>query len=68
MGIREYVKSAITCGSCGFRCDGRSGFISCPKVANCYNLCSGCRVCQKNHFLRNCASLKQFEDKSAMYG
>lgn len=35
---------------------------------NCFSLCSVCRICPKNHVLRNCFSLKQFEDKNVLYG
>lgn len=62
--IREGVKNPGTCGSCGFKLEGKSGFMACPKSASCFNLCTGCRVCNKNHILRNCKSLKQFEDKN----
>jgi hypothetical protein len=67
MKIRE-TKGSATCNSCGFKCEGKAGFISCPKQSTCFNICSVCKVCPKNHILRNCLSLTQFEDKNAMYG
>lgn len=66
--IREVQRAPLTCNSCGFKCEGNSGFISCPKQSTCFNICSVCRVCPKNHVLRNCISLTQFEDKNALYG
>lgn len=58
--VRMYTKSAVLCGSCGFKCEGKSGFISCPKTASCFHLCTVCKVCPKNHVLRNCLNLKNF--------
>lgn len=66
--MRGQLSSAVTCGSCGFKCMGKSGFLSCPKTAVCFHLCTVCKVCPKNHVLRNCLSLKQYEDKDVLHG
>jgi hypothetical protein len=68
--IRErsfFYCSNLFCNSCGFKFEGKSGYISCPKQSNCFNLCSVCKVCPKNHMFRNCASLMQFEEGNSMY-
>ena len=53
-------KSAPTCKSCGVKVEGQLGYLVCPKNANCYFLCSACKVCSNNHMLRNVVSLKQY--------
>lgn len=55
-------KNPPCCKSCGFKLEGKSGYLSCPKSANCYFLCSTCKVCTANHMLRNMVTLKQFPD------
>lgn len=65
--IRDTLKNPPTCGSCGFKCEGRSGFISCPTKATCFSLCTVCKVCPSNHFLRKSYNLTVFSDKNTLY-
>ena len=53
-------KNPPACKSCGFKLEGKYGYLCCPKTSSCFQLCSTCRVCTKNHTLRNVLSLKQF--------
>lgn len=46
------------CRSCGIKLEGTTGYLSCPKSANCFFICSACRVCPANHILRNVINLK----------
>lgn len=51
-----------TCKSCGFKLNGKLGYLICPKTVNCYVLCSACKVCSSNHFLRKMYTLKHLTD------
>ena len=64
--LREKGKNPPTCKSCGFKCEGERGFLSCPETSTCFSICTGCRICPQNHILRNCVSLKQY-DQNELY-
>lgn len=51
-------KNPPTCKSCGFKLEGKYGYLCCPKSSGCYQLCSTCKVCTSSHILRNVVSLK----------
>lgn len=59
-------KNAPTCKSCGFKLEGKFGYLCCAKSNSCFQLCSTCRICTKNHILRNVLSLKHFQG-NALY-
>ena len=50
------------CKSCGFKISRKSGYLNCPKTANCFYLCSSCKVCSADHFLRKMFTLKHLDN------
>lgn len=57
------VKSPPTCKSCGFKLEGKAGYLCCAKSNSCFQLCSNCRVCTANHVLRSVISLKKQDNE-----
>jgi hypothetical protein len=56
--IPEPSSNPPLCKSCGFKCSGKSGYLTCSKISNCYILCSACKICRNNHILRKLTTLK----------
>ncbi len=56
--ITKSSKAPTTCKSCGFKLEGKFGYLCCPKSSGCFQLCSTCRICTSNHILRNVLSLR----------
>lgn len=59
--LRRVEKNPPLCKSCGFKCEGVNGFLTCPESISCFFLCSACKVCPQNHILRHCVSLKHYD-------
>jgi hypothetical protein len=56
--VTKSNKTPSTCKSCGFKLEGKFGYLCCPKSNSCFQLCSTCRICTANHILRNVISLR----------
>jgi hypothetical protein len=59
--VPKQNKNPPTCKSCGFKLSGKLGYLTCPKSAGCFHLCSACKICSQNHMLRQVVSLKQYK-------
>lgn len=65
--IPEPSQNRPTCKSCGFKLNGKLGYLVCSKSITCFFLCSACKICSNNHILRRMHSLNHLGDNNELY-